>query len=239
MRINEIETINFSNSDTDMYYMKLKGEVIGKVAGYELFAHENGSTSIVLSLANPDRVTNTLGSPARGNPNDLPDVLVYMELVYSKEHKAALKPYIQAHNSVRKSGLVIKLYEYVIKKLGKTLIADNMQSRGGKSVWARLARVPGINVYGWKKGTDEYFAWDPDDSPDEEVYTTQPEELNARIEKLNDFKDKLEQRLEDGSISEDDFDEMMDRIENEKQSLRDMNIKNKDVKDLTLVATAA
>ena len=32
--------------------------------------------------------------------------------------------------------------------------------------------------------------------------------------------------------------EMMDRIENEKQSLRDMNIKNKKLLDIRLVATA-
>jgi len=239
MRINEIETINFSNSDTDMHYMKLRGEVIGKVAGYELFAHENGSTSIVLALANPDRVTNTLGSPAQGNPDDLPDILVYMELVYSKEHKAALKPFIQAHDSVRKSGLVIKLYEYVIKKLGKTLIADEMQSRGGKSVWAKLARVSGINVYGWNPKKDEYFAWDPDDSPDEEVYTTQTSEIEARLYKLDLFRDKLEQRLEDMTISEDDFDEMIERIAAEKEQLLKMTQDNKNVKDIRLVATAA
>lgn len=232
MKINEIETIGYSSSDADLDWINLKGDVVGKIGKYEVFRYDHRAAERFY-VANPDRVE----GPYR-NPDDISDILIMVELTTSRDHKSAWKPNVIAHKSIRGTGLVIKLYEFLLKKMGLTLVADDMQSRGGKSVWARLAKVPGVNVYGWKKGTDEYFAWDPDDSPDEEVYTTPPEELNKRIEQLTDFKTKLEHKLKLGQVSEDDFDEMMARIEDEKQSLRDMNIKNKDLKDLTLVATA-
>jgi hypothetical protein len=42
----------------------------------------------------------------------------------------------------------VKLYEFLIKKLGLTLVT-NQQSEGGKRIWQNLCKVKGINVYGW------------------------------------------------------------------------------------------
>lgn len=47
----------------------------------------------------------------------------------------------------------VKLYTYLIKELGITLVTDK-QSEGGKRIWQTLCKIKGINVYGWDFKTD-------------------------------------------------------------------------------------
>jgi len=47
------------------------------------------------------------------------------------------------------SGLGYKMYVILIKELGKTLISDEIQSKGGAKIWYKLYKTPGITVYGW------------------------------------------------------------------------------------------
>lgn len=42
-----------------------------------------------------------------------------------------------------------KFYAWLIKKLNIVLVSGSMQSAGGKSVWERLSKEPGIGVHGW------------------------------------------------------------------------------------------
>jgi hypothetical protein len=53
--------------------------------------------------------------------------------------------YARPNNRVR----AIQVYEFLIKKLGLTLISDQYQSPGGYSIWKRLNRKKSITVYGY------------------------------------------------------------------------------------------
>lgn len=47
------------------------------------------------------------------------------------------------------SGYGYKMYVILIKELGKILVSDTNQSRGGAKIWYKLYSTPGITVYGW------------------------------------------------------------------------------------------
>lgn len=47
------------------------------------------------------------------------------------------------------SGYGYKMYVILIKELGKILVSDTNQSKGGAKIWYNLYKTPGISVYGW------------------------------------------------------------------------------------------
>lgn len=47
-------------------------------------------------------------------------------------------------------GIAVKAYAFIIKKMGITLKAGSMQSPGGRSIWAQLAKENSVMVYGMK-----------------------------------------------------------------------------------------
>jgi len=42
-----------------------------------------------------------------------------------------------------------KVYAHLIKKHGKILQSSDLQSAGGKNLWHKLSKEPGIHVHGW------------------------------------------------------------------------------------------
>lgn len=47
-------------------------------------------------------------------------------------------------------GIAVKAYAFIIKKMGIVLQAGSMQSPGGRSIWAQLAKENSVMVYGMK-----------------------------------------------------------------------------------------
>lgn len=45
-----------------------------------------------------------------------------------------------------------KFYAWIIKKKNIILVSGNEQSEGGKKVWERLSKEPGIGMHGWLNG---------------------------------------------------------------------------------------
>lgn len=59
--------------------------------------------------------------------------------------------YARPGNQVR----AIELYEFLIRRLGLTLISDRNQSPGGQRVWKQLHRKHSLNVYGYNFRTNQ------------------------------------------------------------------------------------
>jgi len=51
---------------------------------------------------------------------------------------------------------MVDFYIWIIKILGTALISDNKQSKGGASIWKRLASDPRVNVFGYSPTTNEF-----------------------------------------------------------------------------------
>ena len=48
-----------------------------------------------------------------------------------------------------------KIYAHLIKKRGLILQSDSAQTPGGKNIWAKLSKEPGITVHGWDPKTEK------------------------------------------------------------------------------------
>jgi len=143
-------------------------------------------------------------------------------------------------------GLAVPLYVYAIKSSGITLVSDKTQTRGSKTVWAKLAQQPGIHVYGWNinkylelsragKNTDEaFFHWDPNTDLDDEVYVdTEADAEDYRNVRMRAAQ--YQQDLDDGKISKQEHDQLMKQLSSYQTAKNDQNIHGTDIR---LVATA-
>ena len=79
-------------------------------------------------------------------------------------------------------GLMTKLYAYLIIKKNFVLWTNGGQSKGGRSIWEKLSKVPGVLVYIWNSKTREATSIDPNDwNGDVSIYT---DEIEGEIETL-------------------------------------------------------
>jgi len=158
-QVKEIEKDTHTEKDVGDEYMF--DEYIGrakpagfKVNGYEIYRVSKHDDEIdeVLLIKDPNS-EGFLGEVVLINDGD---GAVHSQVVFTEQ--------IQGKN------LAVPLYAYAIKKLGYTIISDKTQTKGSQTLWARLSKVPGVFVYGWDRAADEYFQWDPEVDPEEEVY---------------------------------------------------------------------
>lgn len=121
---------------------------------------------------------------------------------------------------IQGQGLAVPLYAYVIKS-GRTIVSDKTQTPGSKALWAKLAKVPGINVYGWRPGADnEYFHWDPDEDLDSEIY----HDANSTKRNRAKFQQQVEKLKQDklaGKISEPEYNDAMQRATDDNKASSD------------------
>ena len=93
-------------------------------------------------------------------------VAVYL-LLYKFGRFAHSVEEVKVRKNYQGRGLGIKLYRYLIKQQGITLISGKQQSPGAARLWSELYRTPGISVYGYNPGArdkkDRYFHVEPDE----------------------------------------------------------------------------
>lgn len=133
--------------------------------------------------------------------------------------------------------LAVEMYKHAILKDGFTLVSDTVQSKGSQGIWERLADVPGITTYSWVPGSKEFNHWHPDDEDREDMYSDS-DSVGAEMDRLNALAAKYEKEMEnDPNYNMDDYEEMMDRIAQEKEELRNRmrSVRNSDIR---IVATA-
>lgn len=99
-------------------------------------------------------------------------------------------------------GLMTKLYAFLILKLNYTLISDSSQSRGGRSIWEKLIKVKGINVYAWDNKKKVAHSLDKNDpfGGDTEIYNQDVTDesyygLNEKIFQLRNLTQMTEKDL--------------------------------------------
>lgn len=138
---------------------------------------------------------------------------------------------IDTDPSIHGTTAAIKLYSYVIKDLGYTIVSDDTQTKGALSVWKRLAGYPGIVVYQWDLDNDEYSVWSPADSDSAFVSSDDMDSLNKEEQQI---KDKLGDLLDAGKI---DYDEYGSLLKKYMADLHDEADRMDAVLDYRLVAT--
>jgi hypothetical protein len=77
-------------------------------------------------------------------------------------------------------GLMPLLYRYVMKKTGMVLQAGHMQSRGGRALWCKLAKLPDVQLFIAKPRKKELVPIEVDED-DEELVGVYDKPYNVHV----------------------------------------------------------
>jgi len=96
---------------------------------------------------------------------------------------------VAADPAYRGINLPVQLYTFLVQEEGMIIVSDEVQTLGARSIWEKLAKTPGIGVYGYNDKTGKVFQVDMDDLFNEDVYD---EGLNQEIEHLENEEYELQ-----------------------------------------------
>jgi hypothetical protein len=75
----------------------------------------------------------------------------------SKERGAWHVDLLSVDSRYKGNNLAIKIYKFLMKKMDITLMAGTSQSAGGRYVWNKLSKTPGVVVYAKKSPYSKVF----------------------------------------------------------------------------------
>jgi hypothetical protein len=75
----------------------------------------------------------------------------------SKERGAWHVDLLSVDSRYKGNNLAIKIYKFLMRKMDITLKAGSCQSAGGRYVWNKLAKTPGVVVYAKKSPYSKVF----------------------------------------------------------------------------------
>lgn len=206
----------FDRSDLDEFIDR--AYPVGNVKGYKIFLFDEDEPEEVHYLV--------------GDPNS-EGFLGYVSLIFGERDKF-YRTNVFFDPEIQGKGLAVPLYAFAIKHSGQTVVSDLTQTKGSKLLWQKLAKMPGINVYGWDTDKNEYFHWDPDTDEENEVW----QDTRAVADEVALIRKKMvaiHNDYEDGKMSQQDYEQLTkqykdeaDAIQNQRQNYRS---------DIRLVAT--
>lgn len=187
MLIREIETIDFISKSNQTFKTLEKDwkSLIQKFKPY-----------LLGTIGGKFRVGAVDGSLAGNAPNKLvaaydlegQKFAAFLQLT-KFSNSAYQESVIAADTAYRGINLPVQLYTFLIQEEGMIIVSDEVQTMGARSVWEKLAKVPGIGVYGYNDKAKKVFQVDIDDLFNEDVYD---EGLNQEIETLENEEYELQ-----------------------------------------------
>jgi hypothetical protein len=134
-------------------------ELVGRAFGYDIYVETVESTAIVVWVY--DR--NVTKRMRRGNwLDDCPNTMetryrIPAKVCLSKERGAWHVDLLSVDSRYKGNNLAIKIYKFLMRKMDITLKAGTSQSAGGRYVWNKLSKTPGVVVYAKKSPYSKVF----------------------------------------------------------------------------------
>ena len=121
-------------------------ELVGRAFGYDIYVDKVESTynDIWVYDRNVTKRVRTL----YGDMETRYRIAARVEL--SKERGAWHVDLLSVDSRYKGNNLAIKIYKFLMKKMDITLMAGTSQSAGGRYVWNKLSKTPGVVVYAKK-----------------------------------------------------------------------------------------
>tara|TARA_Y100000310_G_C20188340_1_gene581349 strand:- start:53 stop:574 length:522 start_codon:yes stop_codon:yes gene_type:complete len=132
----------YCNKGVSLGYEEKVGKLIGRRWGYDIYCKKSGRDMTVNVY---DR------KKCRGSIYDEPEFRVAAYLGLSKVNGAWHVDLVEVDSRYKGKKLANKLYRFLMKTLGITMMAGTAQSAGGRYIWNTLAKDKDITVYA-KKG---------------------------------------------------------------------------------------
>lgn len=154
------------NLNNQWNYIKGKIVSIGKVGNYNLNSKKENNHMMIQVYDNINRkVAGYIEFVIKGKAHSINEVAFYKEYLGL--------------------GLATKIYAFLILKLNYILWSENAQTKGGKSIWDKLAKINGINVFTWDITNNEAISLDKNDlNNDTDLYDSDVEWDKSKYNKL-------------------------------------------------------
>ena len=123
-------------------------ELVGRAFGYNIYV-EQGMISDQIIWVYDRNVTKKIYGEMRYR------IAAKVEL--SKEHGAWHVDMLQVDSRYKGQNLAVKLYRFLMRKMDITMKAGSSQSAGGRYVWNKLAKTPGVVIYAKKSPYSKVF----------------------------------------------------------------------------------
>ena len=128
-------------------------ELVGRAFGYDIYVDKVESTynDIWVYDRNVTKRVRTL----YGDMETRYRIAAKVEL--SKERGAWHVDLLSVDSRYKGNNLAIKIYKFLMRKMDITLKAGTSQSAGGRYVWNKLSKTPGVVVYAKKSPYSKVF----------------------------------------------------------------------------------
>ena len=128
-------------------------ELVGRAFGYDIYIDKVDSTynDIWVYDRNVTKRVRTL----YGDMETRYRIAAKVEL--SKERGAWHVDLLSVDSRYKGNNLAIKIYKFLMRKMDITLKAGTSQSAGGRYVWNKLSKTPGVVVYAKKSPYSKVF----------------------------------------------------------------------------------
>ena len=128
-------------------------ELAGKAFGYDIYIEKEENTYMTVWVY--DRNVTKRVRTYDPWDEDLDGVMetryrIAAKVEKSKEHGAWHIDMLSVDSRYKGNTLAIKIYKFLMKKMDITLKAGTSQSAGGRYVWNKLSKTPGVVVYAKK-----------------------------------------------------------------------------------------
>jgi len=128
-------------------------ELVGRAFGYDIYVEKEERTYNVICVY--DR---NVTKRVRGMYGDMETRYRIAARVELSKERGAWNVYLLSVDSRYKgNNLAIKIYKFLMKKMDITLKAGTSQSAGGRYVWNKLSKTPGVVVYAKKSPYSKVF----------------------------------------------------------------------------------
>ena len=121
-------------------------ELVGRAFGYDIYIEKETPTYRTVWVY--DRNVTKRVRTLYGDMETRYRIAAKVEL--SKERGAWHVDLLSVDSRYKGNNLAIKIYKFLMKKMDITLKAGTSQSAGGRYVWNKLSKTPGVVVYAKK-----------------------------------------------------------------------------------------
>jgi hypothetical protein len=133
-------------------------ELAGRAFGYNIFVEQEEKDAMTIWVydrnvtkrfrnfwTNDDRIV-----LAKGKMETRYRIAVKVDLSFVKHSNAWHVDMLRVDSRYKGNNLAIKVYRFMMKKMNITMMAGTQQSAGGRYVWNKLSKTPGVVVFAKK-----------------------------------------------------------------------------------------
>ena len=128
-------------------------ELVGRAFGYDIYVEKEERTYNVIWVYDRNVTKRVRGMYAVMETR----YRIAARVELSKERGAWNVYLLSVDSRYKGNNLAIKIYKFLMKKMDITLKAGTSQSAGGRYVWNKLSKTPGVVVYAKKSPYSKVF----------------------------------------------------------------------------------